>query len=74
MTQQDKEKLWHSLDEKPVFPKTRDESPCSILVLYDNGNMFLYRYCENGIPNEIGTPHFNSIAKAKWCYCNDLIP
>lgn len=74
MTQEDKRKLWHSLDEKPVFPKNDDELLCSILVLYDNGNMFLYRYGKNGIPNDVTIPHFYSIMDAKWCYCNDLIP
>ena len=41
--------------------------------LYDNGNMFLYRYTKYGTPNDIGTPHFENIIGAKWCYCNDLI-
>ena len=74
MTQKDKELLWHSLDEKPIFPSNDNEPLCSILVLYDNGNMFLYRYAICGIPNDILTPHFSSIINAKWCYCNDLIP
>lgn len=74
MTQEDKKNLWHSLDEKPEFPKSWDEPICSILVLYNNGNMFLYRYGPNGVPNSIGEHHFNSIEDAKWCYCNDLIP
>lgn len=70
----DKKSLWHTLDEKPKFPKNLDEPVCSILVLYDNGNMFLYRYVMDGRPIEIGVPHFNSIEDAIWCYCNDLIP
>ena len=74
MTRKDKQKLWHSLEEKPVFPKTDDECLCNILVLYDNGNMFLYRYGKNGIHNDVTIPHFHCIMDAKWCYCNDLIP
>ena len=74
MTQEEKQLLWRSLDEAPIFPKNDYEPLCSILVLYDNGNMFLYRYAKYGIPNDILTPHFRSIINAKWCYCNDLIP
>lgn len=74
MTQEDKQLLWRSLDETPIFPSSYDEPLCNILVLYDNGNMFLYRYLQYGTPNEIGTPRFESITGAKWCYCNDLIP
>lgn len=29
-----------TIEEKPVFPKSDDEPLVSILVLYDNGNMF----------------------------------
>ena len=74
MTQEEKQLLWRSLEEKPIFPNNDDEPLCSILVLYNNGNIFLYRYTKYGIPNDIGTPHFSSIINAKWCYCNDLIP
>lgn len=74
MTQEEKQSLWRSLDEAPRFPSSYDEPLCNILVLYDNGNMFLYRYTKYGTPNDIGTPHFESIIGAKWCYCNDLIP
>lgn len=69
-----KEHLWKPLDESPKFPKSDDELLCSILVLYDNGNMFLYRYGKNGIPNDVTIPNFRSIERAQWCYCNDLIP
>lgn len=74
MTLEEKQLLWRSLDEIPIFPSSDNEPLCNILVLYDNGNMFLYRYTQYGIPNDIGTPHFESIIGAKWCYCNDLIP
>lgn len=69
-----KQSLWHSLDETPIFPSSSNEPLCNILVLYDNGNMFLYRYTKDGIPNNIGIPCFRNIINAKWCYCNDLIP
>ena len=74
MTQEDKQNLWHSIDEEPKFPSNTYEPLCSILVLYDNGNMFLYRYNEGGRPNDMFTPPFSCIENAKWCYCNDLIP
>lgn len=73
MTKEDKEKLWHSLDETPIFPKSWDDPLCNILVLYNNGNMFLYRYGKNGSTNDRETPYFRDIIDAKWCYCNDII-
>lgn len=57
---------WHSMIEKPEYP-------CDIIYVADNGNMFIYRYLENGKPNDITTPTFSNLIGGKWCYCKDII-
>ena len=65
MTKEQINTLWHPIEETPEYP-------CDILYLSDVGNMFLYRYMENGRPIDAYTPYFRLLMDGKWCYCKDI--
>lgn len=56
---------WHSIDEKPVYP-------CDILYKAPNGNIFLFKYMEDGKPAGPETSYLHSFDDGEWMYLKDV--
>ena len=56
---------WHSIDEKPVYP-------CNILYKAPNGNIFLFKYMEDGKPAGPETSYLHSFDDGEWMYLKDI--